>query len=127
MCAWCVCSGIDRESRFARRGYIEAYSHSSVFLCELQKIPGWGKFGLGIVNAWAPQAIHPVKHNRSLYVCYVGPLQQGVDDVKQHKWFRGLDWDVVLQRKLIVSKQGMRERVRVSSVRLEENGGKREG
>ena len=92
------------------------------------KIPGWGKFGLGIINAWASQAIHPVKYNRSLYVCFIGPLQQGVDDVKQHKWFRGLDWDVVLQRKLIVSKQaGVREGIRVSSVGLEENGRKREG
>lgn len=30
-------------------------------------------------------------------------LQQGVADVKQHRWFRGVDWDAVLQRKLVVS------------------------
>jgi len=28
-------------------------------------------------------------------------LQQGVEDVKQHKWFKGMDWDAVLQRKLV--------------------------
>lgn len=30
-------------------------------------------------------------------------MQQGVADVKQHRWFRGVDWDAVLQRKLVVS------------------------
>lgn len=25
-----------------------------------------------------------------------------MEDVKQHKWFRGVDWDAVLQRKLVV-------------------------
>ena len=29
--------------------------------------------------------------------------QQGVEDVKQHKWFKAVDWDAVLQRKLVVS------------------------
>ena len=32
-------------------------------------------------------------------------LQHGIDDVKQHKWFKGLDWDAVLQRKLVVCAQ----------------------
>ena len=31
--------------------------------------------------------------------------QQGVEDVKQHKWFKAVDWDAVLQRKLVVSKE----------------------
>ena len=35
-------------------------------------------------------------------------LQQGVADVKQHRWFRGVDWDAVLQRKLVVSGQSPR-------------------
>ena len=30
-------------------------------------------------------------------------VQQGVEDVKQHKWFKAVDWDAVLQRKLVVS------------------------
>ena len=34
-------------------------------------------------------------------VCVI--LQQGVADVKQHRWFKGVDWDAVLQRKLVVS------------------------
>ena len=34
---------------------------------------------------------------------HVVSLQQGVADVKQHRWFRGVDWDAVLQRKLVVS------------------------
>ena len=29
--------------------------------------------------------------------------QQGVEDAKQHKWFKAVDWDAVLQRKLVVS------------------------
>ena len=32
--------------------------------------------------------------------------QQGVEDVKQHKWFKAVDWDAVLQRKLVVSTSG---------------------
>lgn len=31
----------------------------------------------------------------------LGSLKQGVADVKQHRWFRGVDWDAVLQRKLV--------------------------
>lgn len=31
-------------------------------------------------------------------------LQHGVEDVKQHKWFKTLDWDAVLQRKIVVSR-----------------------
>ncbi len=37
---------------------------------------------------------------RDLMFC---PLQLGVEDVKQHKWFKGMDWDCVLQRKMVVS------------------------
>ena len=33
-------------------------------------------------------------------------MQQGVEDVKQHKWFKAVDWDAVLQRKLVVSGEG---------------------
>ena len=33
-------------------------------------------------------------------------MQQGVEDVKQHKWFKAVDWDAVLQRKLVVSWYG---------------------
>ena len=33
-------------------------------------------------------------------------VQQGVEDVKQHKWFKAVDWDAVLQRKLVVSGEG---------------------
>ena len=29
-------------------------------------------------------------------------FQDGVEEVKQHKWFKGIDWDAVLQRKLQV-------------------------
>lgn len=29
-----------------------------------------------------------------------GCLKNGVDDVKKHKWFKGLDWDAVLMRQL---------------------------
>ena len=32
-------------------------------------------------------------------------MQQGVEDVKQHKWFKAVDWDAVLQRKLVVSRE----------------------
>lgn len=31
----------------------------------------------------------------------LGSLKQGVSAVKEHKWFRGVDWDAVLQRKLV--------------------------
>lgn len=31
----------------------------------------------------------------------LGSLKHGVDDVKQHRWFRVLDWDSVLQRKVV--------------------------
>ena len=30
-------------------------------------------------------------------------LQDGIEEVKQHKWFRGVDWDAVLMRKVTVS------------------------
>ncbi|XP_064393943.1 cAMP-dependent protein kinase catalytic subunit PRKX-like [Halichondria panicea] len=30
----------------------------------------------------------------------LGSLKGGVDDVKQHKWFKGVDWDACLQRKI---------------------------
>lgn len=29
-------------------------------------------------------------------------LQNGADDVKRHRWFKGLDWDEVFYRKLKV-------------------------
>ena len=29
--------------------------------------------------------------------------QHGAEDVKNHKWFKALNWDQVLQRSLIVS------------------------
>lgn len=32
-------------------------------------------------------------------------LQDGVEEVKHHKWFRGVDWDAVLLRKLSVSQK----------------------
>ena len=39
--------------------------------------------------------------------CPVVPCpQHGVEDVKQHKWFKSLDWDAVLQRKIVVSGSG---------------------
>ena len=31
------------------------------------------------------------------------PLQHGAEDVKNHKWFKGISWDHVLQRGLMVS------------------------
>lgn len=31
----------------------------------------------------------------------LGSLKHGVEDVKQHKWFKALDWDAVLQRKIV--------------------------
>ena len=31
------------------------------------------------------------------------PLQHGAEDVKNHKWFKGINWDHVLQRGLMVS------------------------
>lgn len=31
------------------------------------------------------------------------PLQHGAEDVKNHKWFKGINWDQVLQRGLMVS------------------------
>ena len=30
----------------------------------------------------------------------LGNLKGGADDVKRHKWFKGLDWDELLARKL---------------------------
>ena len=30
-------------------------------------------------------------------------MQNGADDVKRHRWFKGLDWDDVFYRKLKVS------------------------
>lgn len=30
----------------------------------------------------------------------LGCLKNGAEDVKAHKWFKGIDWDVVIQRKL---------------------------
>jgi protein kinase X len=33
----------------------------------------------------------------------LGSLKDGVEEVKHHKWFRGVDWDAVLLRKSIVS------------------------
>ncbi|CEO94837.1 unnamed protein product (mitochondrion) [Plasmodiophora brassicae] len=29
-----------------------------------------------------------------------GCLKNGVDDIKEHRWFKGIDWDAALQRKL---------------------------
>lgn len=31
-------------------------------------------------------------------------FQNGADDVKRHRWFKGLDWDEVFYRKLKVKK-----------------------
>ena len=31
--------------------------------------------------------------------------QNGADDVKRHRWFKGLDWDEVFYRKLKVNKR----------------------
>lgn len=30
----------------------------------------------------------------------LGTMKNGVEDVKRHKWFKAIDWNVVLQRKL---------------------------
>lgn len=30
-------------------------------------------------------------------------IQSGADDVKRHRWFKGIDWQEVVQRKLTVS------------------------
>ena len=46
-----------------------------------------------------------VKDSGSLLVLF--HAQQGVEDVKQHKWFKAVDWDAVLQRKLVVSGRGV--------------------
>ena len=35
-----------------------------------------------------------------MVVCY----QNGTEDVKSHKWFKVIDWNLVYQRKLKVSK-----------------------
>lgn len=29
--------------------------------------------------------------------------QSGADDIKRHRWFKGIDWQEVLMRKLTVS------------------------
>jgi hypothetical protein len=30
----------------------------------------------------------------------LGNLKGGADDVRQHKWFKGIDWDLLLDRQL---------------------------
>ncbi|GFR97189.1 cAMP-dependent protein kinase catalytic subunit [Elysia marginata] len=36
----------------------------------------------------------------------LGNMKNGSEDIKRHKWFKGQDWDDVLNRKLQVSKAG---------------------
>ena len=50
---------------------------------------GWER---GSQRLWFPPTLLVLFH-----------VQQGVEDVKQHKWFKAVDWDAVLQRKLVVS------------------------
>ena len=54
---------------------------------------GWER---GSQRLWFPPTLLVLFH-----------VQQGVEDVKQHKWFKAVDWDAVLQRKLVVSGMGV--------------------
>ncbi len=31
----------------------------------------------------------------------IGSMKNGVEDIKRHKWFKGIDWEAVTQKKLI--------------------------